>query len=227
MKLFKKNQIQIFQYRLPLTTLLKNSLLILGLSLTSLAQAQVLGGTQFNGLSYGGSGCPQGSVNTVFSPDSGQFSILYSAFSLNVGGYTQQTTDTMSCDVVLNFRLPFGYALNVESADFRGSVVLDNGVVAQHTVEHQINENKLATFGFGVQLFAGPRQENYFIQSQKPNLKLPKLVQCLPLKQNVNLKIKTRVKMTGATSSRVGILTVDSADGQLEQKYYLSLRKCF
>lgn len=190
------------------------------------ALAQNLKSTRLTSVDHGGSGCPQGSVRTIFSPESGQFSVLYSAFNLSVGGSTSESTDVMGCEVNLNFRVPFGYSLQVDQADFRGSVALDPGVVAQHSVDHQLNNNKLASFGFGTQIFAGPVNDVYFVQSQRPNLQLPKLLACLPLRRDVQLKIRTRVKMTGATSSRIGILTVDSADGQLEQRYQLSLRKC-
>jgi hypothetical protein len=191
------------------------------------SEAADLSSVQITSVTYKGSGCPDGSVHTVFSPASGQFSILYDAFSVNVGGITRETTDVRGCEVNIGLKLPFGYAINVESADFRGFVALDGGVIAQHTVDHQVGSNKLASYGFGTQIFAGPKQENFLIQSQRPNIKLPKLLQCLPLKQNTNLMVRTHVKITGADGPRQGQLTVDSADGQIEQKYVLSLRKCF
>ncbi|MGZ5278586.1 MAG: DUF4360 domain-containing protein [Pseudobdellovibrionaceae bacterium] len=191
------------------------------------AEAKDLSSLKVTGVTYAGSGCPQGSVQTVFSPDAGQFSILYNSFSLNVGGATLESTDTRGCEVSINLKLPFGYAINVESADFRGFVALDGGVIAQHTVDHKVGSNKLATYGFGTQIFTGPTQENYFIRSEKPKINLPKLVQCLPLKQNTTLMVRTRVKMTGGDGPRQGLMTVDSADGQIEQRYVLSLRRCF
>jgi hypothetical protein len=197
------------------------------LFLSALAvRAADMSSVKVTGVTYQGSGCPQGSVNSVFSPGNTQFSLLYDAFTLNVGGPTMQNTDVMGCEVSVNLRLPFGYTISVDSADFRGFVSLDGGVVAQHTVDHQVGSNKLATYGFGTQLFSGPTQQNYFIQSQKPNLKLPKFLACLPLKQNVTLMVRTRVKMTGAEGPRLGLMTVDSADGRIEQKYALSLRRC-
>ena len=96
------------------------------------ADAADLNSVKVTGVSYQGSGCPQGSVQTVFSPENGQFSILYDSFSLNVGGPTMQNTDVRGCEVLINLKLPFGYAINVESADFRGFVSLDGGVIAQH-----------------------------------------------------------------------------------------------
>ncbi len=189
-------------------------------------RAADMSSVRVTGVTYQGSGCPQGSVTPVFSPENSQFSLLYSAFTLNVGGATMQTTDTMGCEVLINLRVPFGYTVNVDSADFRGFISLDGGVIAQHSVEHQINSNKLASYGFGTQLFAGPTQQNYLVQSQKPNIKLSKLLACLPLKQNITLKVRTHVKMTGADGPHLGLLTVDSADGRIEQKYALSLRRC-
>lgn len=205
-----------------------NSMLQLGL-ITFLgfqAQAQNIRDIQVLGVTYQGSGCPQGSVNTVFSPDVSAFSILYDQFVMDVGGQTQETTDTKSCEVQIRVKLPFGTALNVESADFRGFVSLDGGVFAQHEVQHQIGSNKLASFGFGSQLFQGPVQKNYLIQSQKPNFKLSKLLRCLPLKREVTLSVRTRIKMTGGEGARLGLMSVDSADGKIEQKYLVSLTRC-
>lgn len=191
------------------------------------AEAADLRDVRITGVSYSGSGCPQDTVSTAFSPDTSSFSILYSAMNLNVGGPTIQSTDTRSCEVQIRVRLPFGYGINVESADFRGFVSLDGGVVAHNEVQTQIDSNPLAALGFGVQVFAGPRQENYLLRAQRPNLQLPKALLCLPLKRDRTLTVKTRIKMTGGEGARLGMMSVDSADGRIEQKYLLSLRRCF
>lgn len=191
------------------------------------AEAQSLSSVKVLGVTYSGSGCPQGSVQTVISPEVNQFSILYDNFTMDVGGQTNETTDTKSCEVQIRMKLPFGTALNVESADFRGFISLDGGVIAHHQVQHQVGSNKLATFGFGNQIFQGPVQKNYLIQSQKPDFKLPKALRCLPLKKEVTLSVRTRIKMTGGEGARLGLMTVDSADGRIEQRYVLSLTRCF
>jgi hypothetical protein len=194
---------------------------------SELATAGRLDGVQVVNVSYQGDGCPQGSVQTAFAPNVSEFSILYSALTMNVGGPTGQTTDSRGCEVQIRLKVPFGYTINVESADFRGFVSLDGGVMAQHSVEHQVGTNRLATYGFGTQLFVGPRSENYLIRSQKPNLQLPRLLQCLPLRRETTLSVRTHIKMTGGETSHLGLLAVDSADGKIEQKYSLSLKRCF
>ena len=53
----------------------------------------------------------------------------------------------------IRLKSPFGYKVQVETADFRGFVALDGGVVAEHTVNHQVGSNRLASYGFGAQIF--------------------------------------------------------------------------
>lgn len=188
------------------------------------SEAQDLGSVQVLNVSYGGTGCPAGSVDTTFAPQNNQFSVLYGAFEVAVGGEVPLKNDQKMCDVRIDLRLPQGTTLNIEAADFRGFVLLDHGVSADHSVDHQVGSTKVSNFGFGTQTFNGPIQDTYFIQNIRPNLK--DKVKCHPHKNDITIKIKTRIKMKGGDPTRMGLMTVDSADGKIEQKYHVSLRPC-
>ncbi len=200
---------------------------LLTLLMSAASFAADLHSVQILDVHYNGAGCPAGSVDTTFSPDNAEFSILYDAFTMQVGGQTGQTTDAKNCEVQIHMHVPYGYAVNVDSADFRGFVGLDSGVFAEQNVNHQFGSNRFATYGFGAQIFAGPRQENYFLRSIRPTTRLSKLLQCFPVRQDTNLSIRTHIKMTGGNSSHQGLMTVDSTDGKVEQHYKVSLRSCF
>jgi len=189
------------------------------------AEAQDLGQVQVLDVTYGGTGCPGGTVDTTFAPQNNQFSVLYSAFDVSVGGDAPAGNDQKSCDVHIQLRLPPGATLNVEAADFRGFVALDEGVSAQHSVDHKVGSTKVSNFGFGTQTFQGPYQDAYFIQNIRPNVKDNK-PKCHPHKNEIAVKIRTRIKMKGGDQNHQGLMTVDSADGKLEQKYHFTLRKC-
>lgn len=176
------------------------------------------------GVSYGGPGCPQGTVTTILSPDASELTVLFDAFDARVGA--DQSNTEMNCEVRLNIRKPRLWSYKIESVDFRGFVHLDAGVRAEQRVMFQ-NGPSHAGFNksFGYQRFNGPISQNYLLTTVKP-LNGPDLLSCLPAKKNVELKIRSTVELKGGGGAKGGMMTVDSADGRMIQKYRLSWISC-
>src|SRR5690348_6670063 len=74
------------------------ALLFLGSSLPVFAQSAP-DGLRLGDPRLGGTGCPQGSVSTVLSPDGQSLSLIFEQFSLEVGGTTGRKTDQKFCHV--------------------------------------------------------------------------------------------------------------------------------
>lgn len=190
------------------------------------ALAQDTSQIQVLDVSYQGNGCPGGSVSATFAPAYNQFSVLYSDFTAQVGDSIKK--DHVSCDITMRLRLPPGTALSVDGADFRGFVFLEPGVIARHKIDFQIGPDKLSTFGFDREPFRGPIETSYFLRAERPNHKPAKL-HCHGKgkgKDELKIKIRTNVKLHGGSPESQGLMTVDSADGQVEQRYLVSLKKC-
>lgn len=182
---------------------------------------------QVRDLKYSGDGCPANTVQVIMAPDNSSFSVLYDAFTMEAGGSTSQSTDTKSCTLKFEIDIPKGKYVDIKAADFRGFASLAKGVVVEQTVRHQVGFNKLANSGLGFQLLVGPTEGDYVVTSSKPTTKISKLLACLPLKDETQIILKTRIKMTGASNNRPGLMTVDTTDGRIEHKFYLNLKSCF
>ncbi|CAN5497613.1 hypothetical protein BH10BDE1_BH10BDE1_23920 [soil metagenome] len=175
-------------------------------------------------VTYGGDGCPQGTVTAILSPDASELTVLFDAFQTRVGA--DLTSARASCEVKLNIRKPRLWSYKIESVDFRGFVHLDAGVRAEQKVDFQ-NGPAMAGFNksFGYQRFAGPVSQNYILSTIHP-LNGPDLLSCLPAKKNVELKIRSSIELKGGGGAQGGMMTVDSVDGRVIQKYRLSWISC-
>jgi hypothetical protein len=213
----------------------KSLMIAAALFASSTAQAgffdDLIKGVKFNpaeigldSITYGGDGCPQGSLSAVLSPDASEITIFFDAFQTRVGA--DLTTARAACEVKLNIRKPKLWSYKIESVDFRGFVFLDRGVRAEQKVDFQ-NGPAMAGFNksFGYQRFSGPINQNYTLSTIKP-LNGPDLLSCLPAKKNVELKIRSSIELKGGGGAQGGMMTVDSVDGRVIQKYRLSWISC-
>jgi hypothetical protein len=173
---------------------------------------------------YGGPGCPAGTVSAILSPDASELTVLFDAFETRVGADISHARS--NCEVKLRFKKPRLWSYKIESVDFRGFVHLDAGVRAEQKVDFQ-NGPSHAGFNksFGYQRWQGPVSENYMLRTIKP-LNGPDLLSCLPAKKNAEIKIRSSIEIKGGGAWKGGMMSVDSADGRMVQRYRLSWISC-
>jgi len=99
----------------------------------------------FEEITYRGSGCPNGSVRTVISPDGDSFSILFDNFRSEVPQFNQEndnesysrgvrrntkTLNHKNCSLSFKAILPLGYKIDAVKVELmmRGGVILDSDV---------------------------------------------------------------------------------------------------
>lgn len=204
--------------------------LILGFLIAALFESQVLAQQlELVGVEYGGTGCPQNSVNVLLDPSGQSFTVLYDQFDSRVNrNYLQ---DQKQCKVILKIRKPKFLGYRIESADFRGFVSLDAGVTATHDAKIQSGSvkglQKIST-EFGRQSWTGPLTTNFYTSTKKIiKDKHQDLFDCLPLgKRDSEIKIDSEIRLSHSGGDRYGQLTVDSLDGKLVQKYYIKWTRC-
>ena len=182
---------------------------------------------QLTGIEYRGSGCPQGHISAAITSDASAFSVLYDSFSLDVGGNI--TAAQSACSVVLHLKKPKRMGFRIVSADFRGFVALDPGVVASQNVVVMAGPNyghqKLSA-EFGNQNWTGPVGENYQLRSVRPVNNKPPVLDCVPAKENTDIVINSKIQISNGGGARLGQLTVDSVDGLVEQKFFIQWIDC-
>ena len=116
----------------------------------------------------------------------------------------------------------------IESADFRGFVHLDPGVIADQNVRissSPIPELRKVSAEFASQQWVGPVSQNYTLTTVRP-LRTPEVLDCVPPRENTQIIIQSRIRIAQAGGSRIGQLTVDSVDGKLVQRYNLKWVNC-
>jgi hypothetical protein len=198
------------------------------LAFTSMASAQFPGraSVQVTGVISGGAGCPQGTVQVVMAPDGSSFTVLYDQLQLQAS--PSQPIGAMDCTVTINLRKPLLMGFGIESVDFRGFVGLDRGVAAEQRVSvtsGAVKGIREISTEFSTQTWRGPLRQNYTMTTVRP-LQGLEILNCLPPRENTKIVIKSRLRMQVQHGHGEGLLTVDSTDGKMAQKYHLRWQNC-
>jgi hypothetical protein len=99
------------------------SLIILSLSLLSFTlHAQSIGG-----LTYGGTGCPKGSLSYRFDPNEQDLVLNYSKFTVRSGVGTTKSLDRKACSLAVPIQAPAGYQLALATESVGRAIVRSNG----------------------------------------------------------------------------------------------------
>lgn len=96
-------------------------------SMASNANGPNPGQVYVNGITYGGSGCPQGSVGVSFSPDRTTFTAIFDSFVASSGRGVPVTDQRKNCQVNLDLHYPQGWQYSIAEVDYRGFVALPAG----------------------------------------------------------------------------------------------------
>lgn len=189
------------------------------------AMALAPGEAQIVSVNVQGDGCPDGSVHMTLAPDASAFTVLYDAFTVATTG-TQPMVER-NCRVVAQIRKPRDMGVSVEGVDFRGFVQLDDGVRAGQVVrvvsgQHGGQQGRQSDFGF--ERWLGPIASNFIIRSLLAGNRVGD-INCVS-SDTTKLIVASRVRIQGARAGKSGMITVDSADGELMQKYMLNWQDC-
>ena len=79
-------------------------------------------------VTYGGTGCPQGSVAYVISEDATYMTLIFDQYVASMGKGITLTESRKNCQLNVDLLYPSGFQFSIFSADYRGFVALDKGV---------------------------------------------------------------------------------------------------
>lgn len=195
--------------------------------LTSLCfQAFAWGQISVTGLQTSGAACPEGSVQVQIAPDGSAFTVIYDrlVLSANPGSPNART----NCQVTVNIRKPLMMGFTIDSADFRGFISLEAGMIAEQKVSVStapVKELQNLSAEFGMQIFRGPVQKDYILSTVRP-VKGSEILNCAPPRENTKIVIKTDLRIRPGSQNGFGEFTVDSVDGKVKQTYRLRKQDC-
>jgi hypothetical protein len=118
---------------------------------------------------YGGNGCPQGTLQAVLSPDQRSISVLFNQYIARAGGNSGVPRMAMNCQVNIPFSVPIGYRVQVVKMDYRGFTSVPQGARSTFAAGFRfleingmpINNKRVLR----AKVFIGPDQENFQITS--------------------------------------------------------------
>jgi len=216
-------------------------------STAALADHPGHGTVRITGVSYAGTGCPVGSVQTDVSEDGMAMTMMFSEFKAEVnanttpsggrpgnggGMFGRNREDIKNCQLRLRVAVPKGFAPAVQAVETRGFVNLENkGMWA--TISSQIGISSRPGFipggyrGTDREEFIGPLARDFMFAASIRNHS-GFFGQSCSKQGEVEIIIfeKIGVKVQNHTVKGSGLLTVDTVDGLLKQTLRLDYRKC-
>ncbi|KAF2400247.1 hypothetical protein EJ06DRAFT_577531, partial [Trichodelitschia bisporula] len=115
-------------------------------------------------VSYGGSGCPDGSASVSISSDRTTLNLIFDSFQAYIGPAVSITQNRHNCQMNIDLDVPTGWTWSVWSVDQRGYLQLDPGVsatlAATYYFSGQTKQSRLA------RTFTGPYAGDYLKRDQ-------------------------------------------------------------
>lgn len=174
---------------------------------------------------YAGTGCPQGTVSAMLSPDQRSLSILFDQYIARAGGSAGQARNRLTCQISIPFRVPPGYRAQVVKMHYRGFVLVPHGAQASIGAGFrylEINGTPVrAPRVMREKVFQGPKEKNFRIASVLP------AVHWSPCGKSFVLAAESYVNAQTNRRREEVITTVDSLDAvQMPVQYSLRWKRC-
>jgi len=156
-------------------------------------------GVTITSVSYGGTGCPQGSTKPQISPDGTQVFINYNNKLFTANGNGDIVDTRKFCQINLGLKYPPGWTFAVGSTHILGSLNLASNSVATIDVSYYTS-GELNDVGTGYTV-VGPRNSGFTLVDEIAVLKYSK---CSSTTENLNIVSSIRVSGRGS-------ITLDAA----------------
>lgn len=179
-----------------------------------------------NSISYGGTGCPQGSVGSFISDDRQtwvskdvivvvdaypptRFTLIFDSYVASIGPTVAATENRKNCQLNLDLQYPSGFQYSVFTTQFRGYAALDKGVQGTQKATYYFSGQSAQVSSATV--FDGPLSTDYSVSDSVPFTSTI----WSPCGQALPLNINSQVRLTSSVASATGLLTDDSIDGHI------------
>ncbi|MFW7378633.1 MAG: DUF4360 domain-containing protein [Oligoflexus sp.] len=175
------------------------------------------------GVQTAGSGCPLGTVARNVSPDKKAFTLTFSEYLAEVFPGALPSDSRRNCNITVDLDFPTGWTFSVVSFDYRGYVVLDEGVSATTEASYYFQSGDSdVKFSSTVE---GDIAEDYHFRDQVALASAVWSPTCEGVQRPLNLKTDIRLSAANNPDGQ-GFLTIDSLDGEFKQKYALVWKRC-
>jgi hypothetical protein len=183
-----------------------------------------------------GNGCRPGTYAATLSPDATSLTLLFDDFQAKAGE-GGAPIDRKTCNIDIDLDLPEGWSFTLLNAEYRGFADLTAGAQAIHTVGYRFVPARgrgapppgaAAGRGrdFRMHTFRGPFSDNYTVETSLPIDSGAHWKTCGGIEP---LRIQTSLSTSvpgDDLQKGVALMTLDSVDGRLEQKFRVGWKRC-
>jgi hypothetical protein len=169
-------------------------------------------------LTYGGSGCPRGTVGYSISNDRQIFTLIFDKYIASIGPGIPVTENRKNCQLNIRMHYPQGWQYAVLSSQFRGYAQLDAGITGTHKSTYYFSgevDQVSATCDF-----RGPTARNYLVNAEIGT------VAWSPCASTYALNINSQLRLYSSKPGASGMLTNDSQDGKWRNILGFQWRHC-
>ncbi|KAF2662025.1 hypothetical protein K491DRAFT_700703 [Lophiostoma macrostomum CBS 122681] len=178
------------------------------------------GQVKINGVTYGGTGCPQGTVSSQFSSDRTTVTLIFDSYIASIGPGIAVTEQRKNCQLNVDITYPGGFQYSVLSADYRGYASLEKGVSGTLKSTYYFSGSTDQT---STQYdFVGPLTGDYLKHDQADSTS----VVWSPCGTEGMLNVNSQIRLTSSATAATGLLTTDSTDLKFTQVVYVQWQKC-
>lgn len=190
-------------------------------ALSMLAMATVAGAdTMYLGTpSYGGTGCPGGTVGVALAPDQKSFSMLFDQYVVQPEN-RRNAFDRKACTIAVPIHVPQGYSFSILEINYRGFADIPAGGYARLGVNYFLSGGRSVY----------PRPQEIYGAFTGEYVKNDRLgiesVIWSPCGKDVILNANSNVYVRTNGRGDQAMATVDSVDGKVEVKYQIQWKSC-
>ncbi|KAF2247553.1 hypothetical protein BU26DRAFT_349510 [Trematosphaeria pertusa] len=192
----------------------------IGISPIELGDAPPAGQVQIRGVTYGGTGCPQGSMSSQVSSDRTTMTLIFDEYIASIGPGIAVTEQRKNCQINVDLQYPGGFQYSVLSADYRGYAAVQKGVTGTLKSTYYFSgQTQQSSTEYN---FVGPVNGDYLKHDEADSTSIV----WSPCGANGMLNINSQVRLTSSNTSATGMLTTDSTDLKFTQVVYVQWQKC-
>ncbi|PSN65145.1 hypothetical protein BS50DRAFT_496989 [Corynespora cassiicola Philippines] len=185
-----------------------------------LGDAPPPGQVKIRGITYGGTGCPQGTLSSQLSSDRTLVTLIFDSYIASIGPGVTVTENRKNCQINVALEYPGGFQYSIMSADYRGYAAIQKGVTGTLKSTYYFSgQTDQSSTEYN---FVGPLNGDYLKHDEADSTSIV----WSPCGAEGMLNINSQVRMTTSNTSANGLLTTDSTDLKFTQVVYVQWQKC-
>jgi len=178
------------------------------------------GTVKIRGVSYGGTGCPQGTMSSQISSDRSVVTLIFDSYIASIGPGISVTEQRKNCQLNVDLEYPGGFQYSILSADYRGYSAIQKGVTGTLKSTYYFSGQTAQTST--TYKFEGPTNGDYLKHDEADSTSII----WSPCGAAGMLNINSQVRLETSDSKATGLLTTDSTDLKFTQVVYVQWQKC-